>query len=202
MSQEPYWTITHGHANRTGWSCRECRTVIYQGEPIVIRDGRKLRLMYHEHCYSGGSDPRTQTGSSYHDQKWTNAQSIQEKAPPVKGHGKWSTEYGYKAAKISDENQTTKPLITSKLSRSSSNSSKTNSKPVTNNKLFVTGLLNLDEKDLSEHFAQVGSIEDVITIKDRAGRSRKFGFITFENYRSVHKCLKEKQTINGKQVNT
>ncbi len=97
MSLEPYWTITHGHANRTGWSCRECRTVIYQGEPIVIRDGRKLRLMYHEHCYSGGSDPRTQAGSSYHDQKWTNAQSIQGKAPPVKGYGKWScSEYGYK----------------------------------------------------------------------------------------------------------
>ena len=67
MSLEPYWTITHGHANRTGWSCRECHTVIYQGEPIVIRDGRKLRLMYHERYYSGGSDPRTQVGSSYHD---------------------------------------------------------------------------------------------------------------------------------------
>jgi hypothetical protein len=97
MSLEPYWTITHGHANRTGWSCRECHAVIYQGEPIVIRDGRKLRLMYHEHCYSGGSDPRTQAGSSYHDQKWGNAQSIQQKAPPVKGYGKWScSEYGYK----------------------------------------------------------------------------------------------------------
>ncbi|UJR38742.1 hypothetical protein I4U23_031407 [Adineta vaga] len=89
MSIEPHWTITHGHANRTGWSCRECRSVIDQGESIVIRDGRKLRLMYHKHCYSGGSDPRTQTSSSYYDQKWTNAQSIQEKAPPVKGYGKW-----------------------------------------------------------------------------------------------------------------
>ncbi len=97
MSLESYWTITHGHANRTGWSCRECHTVIYQGEPIVTRDGRKLRLMYHERCYSGVSDPRTQAGSSYHDQKWTNAQSIQQKAPPVKGYGKWScSEYGYK----------------------------------------------------------------------------------------------------------
>ncbi|CAF3706349.1 unnamed protein product [Rotaria sp. Silwood1] len=97
MSLEPYWTITHGHANRTGWSCRECHAVIYQGEPIVIRDGRKLRLMYHERCYSGSSDPRTQAGSSYYDNKWTNAQSIHEKAPPVKGYGKWScSEYGYK----------------------------------------------------------------------------------------------------------
>ncbi|CAF2583645.1 unnamed protein product [Rotaria sp. Silwood2] len=97
MSLESYWTITHGHANRTDWSCRECRTVICQGEPIVIRDGRKLRLMYHERCYSGSSDPRTQTGNSYYDNKWTNAQSIQEKAPPIKGYGKWScNEYGYK----------------------------------------------------------------------------------------------------------
>ena len=97
MSSEAYWTISRGHANRTGWSCRECHTVIYQDEPIVTRDGRKLRLMYHERCYSGGLDPRTQGGSSYHDQKWTTAQSIQAKAPPVKGYGKWScSEYGYK----------------------------------------------------------------------------------------------------------
>jgi hypothetical protein len=53
--------------------------------------------MYHEHCYSGNSDPRTQAGSSYYEQKWANAQSIQQKAPPVKGYGKWScSEYGYK----------------------------------------------------------------------------------------------------------
>lgn len=94
---EGYWTISHGHANRTGWSCRQCHSVIYQGQPIIIRDGRKLRLMYHEHCFSGQSDPRTQSGSSYHEQKWTTAQSIQPKAPPVKGYGKWScAEYGYK----------------------------------------------------------------------------------------------------------
>lgn len=97
MSSESYWTISHGHANRTGWSCRECRAVIYQGEPIVTRDGRKLRLMYHQGCYSGESDPRTQGGSSYHDQKWTTAHSIQTRAPSVKGYGKWScSEYGYK----------------------------------------------------------------------------------------------------------
>ena len=97
MSSEPYWTVSYGHANRTGWSCRECHSVIYQGEPIVIRDGRKLRLTYHEHCYSGGSDPRTQAGSSYHDQKWATTQPIRQKAPPCKGYGKWScSEYGYK----------------------------------------------------------------------------------------------------------
>lgn len=97
MSSEAYWTVSHGHANRTGWSCRECHSVIYQGEPITIRDGRKLRLMYHDRCYSGLTDPRTQSGSSYNDQKWANAQSIRERAPAVKGYGKWScSEYGYK----------------------------------------------------------------------------------------------------------
>ncbi|CAF1430807.1 unnamed protein product [Adineta steineri] len=103
---------------------------------------------------------------------------------------------------MSDENQTTKPLITSKLSRSSSNSSETNSKPVTNNKLFVTGLFNLDEIVIKEYFAKFRSIDDWVIIKDRSGRSRKFGVITFESYQSVKKCLKEKHTINGKQVNT
>lgn len=97
MSLDPYWTVTHGRANRTGWSCRECRTVINQGEPIVIRDGRKLRLMYHERCYSGDSDPRTQIGGSYNDKKWSNTQPIRQQAPSVKGYGKWScSEYGYK----------------------------------------------------------------------------------------------------------
>ncbi len=97
--------------------CRECHAVIYQGEPIVIRDGRKIRLMYHEHCYSGGSDPRTQTGSSYHEQKWVNAQSIQQKAPTMKGHGKWScSEYGYKG-----DLYTTVPYV--KHSQSSSKTS-------------------------------------------------------------------------------
>ncbi|CAF4464832.1 unnamed protein product, partial [Adineta steineri] len=69
---------------------------------------------------------------------------------------------------MSDENQTTKPLITSKLSRSSSNSSKTNAKTVTNNKLFVTGLLNLDEIAIKEYFAKFGSIDDWVIIKERS----------------------------------
>jgi hypothetical protein len=100
MSQllEPYWTRMHTHANRTGWSCSDCHIVIYQGEPITIRDGRKLRLMYHENCYSDVSNPRTQAGSSYHEEKWSNARSIQEKVlSTIKRYGKWSCrEYAYK----------------------------------------------------------------------------------------------------------
>ena len=130
MSSEPYWTLSHGHANRTGWSCRECHSVIYQGEPIVIRDGRKLRLMYHERCYSGASDPRSQSGSSYHDQKWVTAQSIQNQAPSIKGHGKWScSEYGYRgdsyAAAASLRDMRSRPERSSDIKSSSSINKKT-----------------------------------------------------------------------------
>lgn len=41
-----YWTISHGQSIRT-WSCRECRQPIYKDEPMVVRDGRKIRLFYH-----------------------------------------------------------------------------------------------------------------------------------------------------------
>jgi len=64
----------------------------------VIRDGFKLHLMYHERCYSDVSNPRTQAGSSYHNEKWPNARSIHEKVlSPIKRYGKWScSEYAYK----------------------------------------------------------------------------------------------------------
>ncbi|CAF0987437.1 unnamed protein product [Adineta steineri] len=99
---------------------------------------------------------------------------------------------------MTEEYQTTKALIP--LQKPHKSASKTNSEPVTNNKLFGTGLLNIDEKDLREHFAQFGSIKDVIIIKDRAGRSRTFGFVTYESSQSIHKCLKKTHKINGKQV--
>ena len=67
---ESYWTISEGTAVRTGWSCRECRRTILKGEKIIIRDGRKMRLFYHDICFSGDADPRTQPGSSYHEGKY------------------------------------------------------------------------------------------------------------------------------------
>ena len=34
--------------------CRECRKVIVKGEPVMVRDGRKMRFLYHADCFSGG----------------------------------------------------------------------------------------------------------------------------------------------------
>jgi hypothetical protein len=55
-----YWTISHGYACRNGYSCRECKQAIYKNEPVIVRDGRKIRLFYHIDCFSGDADPRTQ----------------------------------------------------------------------------------------------------------------------------------------------
>lgn len=88
-----YWTVSKGKANHTGHTCRECRGTIFSNEPICVRDGRKIRLFYHENCFSGDADPRTQGSSSYSDKSWR----IRDKAPVVKGRGKWWTsEYGYR----------------------------------------------------------------------------------------------------------
>ncbi|CAF1501503.1 unnamed protein product, partial [Adineta steineri] len=94
------------------------------------------------------------------------------------------------------EKTTPSSATTSKLAKHSSDPSKRYSAPAANKKLFVTGLLNISEKDLTEYFGQFGFIEDVIIIKDRQGKSRKFGFITFGTNESMKKCLQEKHTIN------
>lgn len=60
-----YWTIASSMAWRFGHTCRECRKYISKGDSIIYRDGRRVRLMYHEKCFSGTADPRTQPGSSY-----------------------------------------------------------------------------------------------------------------------------------------
>ena len=60
-----YWTIERMIATRFGHTCRECHKYIGKGERIIYRDGRRIRLMYHENCFSGTADPRTQKGSSF-----------------------------------------------------------------------------------------------------------------------------------------
>jgi RNase P subunit RPR2 len=89
-----YWTLSTGPAIRQGWTCRECKTPIIKGHQMVIRDGRKIRLMYHHECFSGDADPRTQQQSSAHNGRLPKS-SFQEKAPEKKGAGKWSTSCGY-----------------------------------------------------------------------------------------------------------
>ena len=50
-------------------------------------------------------------------------------------------------------------------------------------KLFIGGLSwNIDERQLEDSFKQFGPLSDVKVITDReTGRSRGFGFVTFEN---------------------
>ncbi|XP_075251376.1 uncharacterized protein LOC142343884 [Convolutriloba macropyga] len=90
-----YWTVSRGVAVRYGWKCRECKVDIAKGEKIVARDGRKIRLFYHENCFSGSSDPRTQSNNTMNQNRHPKS-SFNMAAPSQKGRGKWSVEeYGY-----------------------------------------------------------------------------------------------------------
>ena len=92
---DSYWTVSFGPAVRMGWTCRECKRAIQKGEQIACRDGRKIRLYYHQGCFSGDADPRTQVSSSFNDPRFPSV-AFQSEAPAVKGRGKWSTSaYGY-----------------------------------------------------------------------------------------------------------
>eukprot|EP00743_Colponemidia_sp_Colp-15_P013037 GILK01015013.1.p2 GENE.GILK01015013.1~~GILK01015013.1.p2 ORF type:complete len:103 (+),score=4.60 GILK01015013.1:30-311(+) len=87
-----YWTLSVGPACRNGFSCRACRKPIYKDEPMISRDGRKIRLFYHQQCFAGEADPRTQPGSSASEGRLP----VSSCAPSSKGYGKWSTgTYGY-----------------------------------------------------------------------------------------------------------
>lgn len=90
----------------------------------MCREGRKLRFFYHVECFSGEADPRTQSGSSFeqernaelHTKTAPNLSSLEgprackdadgrtltrivfkEESPKVLGVGKWSVQSrGYK----------------------------------------------------------------------------------------------------------
>ena len=62
-----------------------------------------------------------------------------------------------------------------------------------NNKVFV-GNLSYDccEENLMEFFGTCGRIDDAVIIKDRdTGRSRGFGFVTFELEEDAQKAIKQ-----------
>ena len=91
---EDYWTVSRGVAVRNGNKCRECKQYITMNEPIAIRDGRKIRLFYHDNCYSGLADPRSQPNGAFSREKFEGV--VSPSAPKEKGHGKWSCRsYGY-----------------------------------------------------------------------------------------------------------
>ncbi|MFK7871918.1 MAG: RNA recognition motif domain-containing protein [Oligoflexales bacterium] len=61
------------------------------------------------------------------------------------------------------------------------------------NKVFVGSLSwNTDEEGLRQAFSQFGDIQDVRVISDReTGRSRGFGFVTFNDAEDAQKSIEE-----------
>lgn len=116
-SGEAYWELSGPlTANRQG-TCRACRKIIYKGDMVMVRDGRKLRFFYHECCFTGDADPRSQSNSSYDtkteyhettapklsslegpravrdpDGRELTRKVFQKQAPRVVGQGKWSVQ--------------------------------------------------------------------------------------------------------------
>lgn len=117
-SGEAYWELSGPlPANRHG-NCRACKGIIHKGEMIMARDGRKLRFLYHEKCFTGSADPRSQENgtfsdisSPYHKPTAPKLSSLEgpkackdadgrtlgravfkPEAPSSVGHGKWSVQ--------------------------------------------------------------------------------------------------------------
>jgi hypothetical protein len=114
-SGEAYWELSGPCvANRHG-SCRACKRIILKGDNMMVRDGRKLRFLYHVHCFTGSADPRTQDNGTfkivmdYHKPTAPNISSLEgpkayvdadgrtlgrtvfkDTAPSTLGVGKWS----------------------------------------------------------------------------------------------------------------
>jgi cold-inducible RNA-binding protein len=71
-------------------------------------------------------------------------------------------------------------------------------------KVFVGGMSwNTDDEGLRQAFEKFGEVSDAKVITDRdTGRSRGFGFVTFENAESVSKAISEMdgQELDGRAV--
>lgn len=66
-------------------------------------------------------------------------------------------------------------------------------------KLFVGGLAwGTDDNGLRSYFEQCGTVEEAKVISDReTGRSRGFGFVTFENESDAQNAI---QQLNGTEL--
>ncbi|XP_041086844.1 cold-inducible RNA-binding protein B-like isoform X1 [Polyodon spathula] len=66
-------------------------------------------------------------------------------------------------------------------------------------KLFVGGLsFDTNEQSLEDVFSKYGHVSEVVVIKDReTGRSRGFGFVTYENTEDAKDAM---MAMNGKSV--
>ncbi len=72
-----------------------------------------------------------------------------------------------------------------------------------NSKIYIGNLpYKLSEAQLGDHFSPFGEIVDLVIIKDReTGRSKGFGFITFEAQSSAQEALSmHEKDIEGKRI--
>lgn len=69
-------------------------------------------------------------------------------------------------------------------------------------KLFVGGVhRSVTNKEFRAHFEASGKLADAFIMYNmQSKRSRGFGFVTFVNQESAHRCLREQHTIKGKTV--
>ncbi|GAB65741.1 rna-binding protein [Plasmodium cynomolgi strain B] len=56
-----------------------------------------------------------------------------------------------------------------------------------------------DEQFL-KYFETFGEIEDGIIVREKEGRSKGYGFVTFKYVESVQKCLKSSHTLDNKEL--
>ena len=72
-------------------------------------------------------------------------------------------------------------------------------------KIFVGGLSwGTNTEGLKSAFEQFGSVSDAIVVTDRdTGRSRGFGFVTFENSEDAEKAIEEMNNseLDGRRLN-
>lgn len=61
------------------------------------------------------------------------------------------------------------------------------------NKVFVGSLSwNVNDQSLAEHFSRIGAITEAKVINDReTGRSRGFGFVTFQNANDAQEAVNQ-----------
>ncbi|VDI01353.1 DAZ-associated protein 1-like isoform X1 [Mytilus galloprovincialis] len=70
-------------------------------------------------------------------------------------------------------------------------------------KFFVGNLSwDTDNDSLWNYFSQYGNVTDAVVIMDRqTGRSRGFGFVTFQDPNCVSKVIDQGHKIDGREIN-
>jgi hypothetical protein len=68
-------------------------------------------------------------------------------------------------------------------------------------KLFIGGISrHTTTKHLQDHFAQYGRVLDCVAMKEPSGKSRGFGYVTFNSAAAADRALREPQKVDGRLV--